>query len=170
MIQGETLVAYLKAQDSGMTSTLNRVGQAMQKMSGQSAKASQTFTDKVKNIALATGIFKAVSAGIRIVTNQLGAAFTRMDTMDNFQRNMTRITGSSQKASDVLEELKGATKGTAYGLNAVAMSTQSFANSAIPLKKSTQYAKDWMDAVSAYGDGTTDTYQSVMLQLNTDGK
>lgn len=165
-VQSETLVAYLKAQDAGMTSTLGKVGAAMQKMSGQSAKASQGFMSKVKNIALATGIFKAVSAGIKIATGQIGAAFTRMDTMDNFQRNMTRITGSSQKASGVLEELKGATKGTAYGLNSVANATQSFANSAIPLKKTTQYAKDWMDAISAYGDGTTDTYDSVMLQLN----
>lgn len=161
-----SLVAKLKAQDAGFTSTLSKAGSAMEKMSGKTERSGAKFSDTVKRIALATGIFKVVSAGINMATDQISAAFTRMDTMDNFQRNMTRVTGSAEIAKGVLEELKGATKGTAYGLNAVANATQSFANSAIPLEKSTTYAKDWMDAVSAYGDGTTETYDRVMLQLN----
>ncbi|MFS7259458.1 tape measure protein [Carnobacterium divergens] len=161
-----SLVAKLKAQDAGFTSTLSKAGSAMEKMSGKTERSGAKFSDTVKRIALATGIFKVVSAGINMATGQISAAFTRMDTMDNFQRNMTRVTGSAEIAKGVLEELKGATKGTAYGLNAVANATQSFANSAIPLEKSTTYAKDWMDAVSAYGDGTTETYDRVMLQLN----
>ncbi|WP_314209490.1 tape measure protein, partial [Vagococcus salmoninarum] len=90
----------------------------------------------------------------------------RQDTMDTFDRNLTRITGSAETATKTLDELKAATKGTAYGLGAVANSTMSFANSNIALEKSVQYSKDWMDAVAAYGDGTTETYERVTLQLN----
>lgn len=161
-----SLVAKLKAQDAGFTSTLSKAGSAMEKMSGKTERSGAKFSDTVKRIAVSTGVFRAVSAGISMATGQISAAFTRMDTMDNFQRNMTRVTGSAEIAKGVLEELKGATKGTAYGLNAVANATQSFANSAIPLEKSTAYTKDWMDAISAYGDGTTETYDRVMQQLN----
>lgn len=46
--------------------------------------------------------------------------------MEQFNRTITTITGNANAASGALEELKGITKGTAYGLDAAAKATQNF--------------------------------------------
>lgn len=160
------VTAYLRAQDSGFTSTLSKASSMMGKFAGSSEKSGKTFLESAKSVMVGVGMYKVARTAIGAVTNSISSAFARQDTMDSFQRNMTRITGSTEIATQTLDELKAATKGTAYGLGAIANSTASFANSGIALEKSTQYSKDWMDAVSAYGDGTTETYERVTLQLN----
>lgn len=160
------VTAYLRAQDSGFTSTLSKASSMMGKFSGSSEKSGKSFMESAKSVLVGVGMYKVARTAIGAVANSISSAFARQDTMDSFQRNMTRITGSTEIATQTLDELKAATKGTAYGLGAIANSTASFANSGIALEKSTQYSKDWMDAVSAYGDGTTETYERVTLQLN----
>lgn len=160
------VTAYLRAQDSGFTSTLSKASSMMGKFSGTSEKSGKTFLESAKSVMVGVGMYKAARTALSAVTNSISSAMARQDTMDTFDRNLTRITGSAETATKTLDELKAATKGTAYGLGAVANSTMSFANSNIALEKSVQYSKDWMDAVAAYGDGTTETYERVTLQLN----
>lgn len=160
------VTAYLRAQDSGFTSTLSKASSMMGKFSGASEKSGKTFLESAKSVMVGVGMYKAARTALSAVTNSISSAMARQDTMDTFDRNLTRITGSAETATKTLDELKAATKGTAYGLGAVANSTMSFANSNIALEKSVQYSKDWMDAVAAYGDGTTETYERVTLQLN----
>lgn len=56
----------------------------------------------------------------------MDAAINRMDTMSNYSRTMTAITGSSDVATASLAKLKDMTKGTAYGLDTAASSVQNF--------------------------------------------
>ncbi|WP_413486764.1 tape measure protein [Carnobacterium maltaromaticum] len=160
------VTAYLRAQDSGFTSTLSKASSMMGKFAGSSEKSGKTFLESAKSVMVGVGMYKAARTALSAVTNSISSAMARQDTMDTFDRNLTRITGSAETATKTLDELKAATRGTAYGLGAVANSTMSFANSNIALEKSVQYSKDWMDAVAAYGDGTTETYERVTLQLN----
>ncbi|WP_251712876.1 tape measure protein [Lactococcus ileimucosae] len=162
MATQKSVEAVLKARDSNFTSTFSKASNILSKFSDSNRSA----TGSIRSIVSALGIYKAASAAASLVTGQLQSALGRADTMNNFNRNMTRITGSSTIAKNELEKLKAATKGTAYGLDGVATSMQSFANSGLAIDKSSRYAIDWMDAISAYGDGTTATYNQVMLQLN----
>lgn len=158
----KSVEAVLRARDANFTSTFSKASNILSKFSGSNRSATGT----IKSVVGALGIYKAASAAASMVTGRLQSALGRADTMNNFNRNMTRITGSSTSAKNELEKLKTATKGTAYGLDGVATSMQSFANSGIAIDKSSKYAIEWMDAISAYGDGTTATYNQVMLQLN----
>ena len=67
-----------------------------------------------------------VQSVVNTVTGQIDAAMKRMDTMTNFQRTMTAITGSSDMAAASLNQLKDITTGTAYGLDVAAMAVQNF--------------------------------------------
>jgi tape measure domain-containing protein len=162
MTTQKSVEAVLRARDVNFTSAFSKASNILSKFSGSNRSA----TGSLKSIVGALGIYKAASSAASLVTGRLQSALGRADTMNNFNRNMTRITGSSTTAKNELEKLKIATRGTAYGLDGVATSMQSFANSGIAIDKSSKYAIDWMDAISAYGDGTTATYNQVMLQLN----
>lgn len=162
MATQKSIEAILRARDANFTSTFSKASSFVDKFKNTNHSA----VGSIKSIVGAMGIFKVASAGVSLVTGQVQSALGRSDTMNNFTRNMTRVTGSTTMAKSELDKLKVATKGTAYGLDGVASTMQSFANSGVAIDKSSKYAIDWMDAISAYGDGTTATYNQVMLQLN----
>lgn len=105
--------------------------------------------------------FSIVQKIIGVITNQLDSAIKRMDTMTNFKKTMTAITGSSDAATASLEELKSITKGTAYGLDTAANSTQNFVTRGMGIASATREVGKWADAVSFYGDGTNEQLASV---------
>lgn len=105
--------------------------------------------------------FSIVQKIIGVVTNQLDSAMKRMDTMTNFQKTMTAITGSSDAATASLNELKTITKGTAYGLDTAANSTQNFVTRGMGIASATREVGKWADAVSFYGEGTNEQLASV---------
>ncbi len=89
-------------------------------------------------------------------------AFRRMDVMTNFERTMTIVTGSSDAAKVVLNELNESVLGTAYGLDVVANASKNLATRGVGLKKSTELITTWLDAVSFYGEGTNDELERTM--------
>lgn len=98
---------------------------------------------------------------LNLVQNQIGAAMNRMDTMTNFDRTMTAITGSSDAAQASLNELKNITKGTAYGLDVAAQATQNFVTRGMGIATATKEVGKWADAVAFYGNGTNEQLTSV---------
>ena len=85
----------------------------------------------------------------------------RIDTMDQFTRTMTTMTGSSKIAEQALVKIKDTVTGTAYGLDVAAQSCQKFVTSGMSMDKATGQVKTWADAVAFYGDGTNETYANV---------
>ena len=132
------------------------------KLSGASRSMGASFNGNVTNPA--TAAFGAVSklAGVlgvgylvsRVV--DLISAFGRMDTMTNYNRTMTAITGSADIAKASLETLKGVTLGTAYGLDVAAKATQGFVTRGMDMGNATNQVRVWADAVSFYGSGTNE--------------
>lgn len=139
------------------------------------AMESQTksFGTQLKALLSAVGITKLLSAGFNTVRDSIGAAMNRIDTMDQFNRVMTVMTGSTQQAEKALEDLKVITKGTAYGLDVAAASTQKLVTSGMDLGKAVPQIATWGDAVAFYGDGSNETFASVtdaIAKMTSEGK
>lgn len=102
-----------------------------------------------------------VKSIVNTVTGQVDAAMKRMDTMTNFQRTMTAITGSSDMAAASLSQLKDITTGTAYGLDVAARAVQNFTTRGLGIGNATSEVGKWADAVAFYGDGTNESLTTV---------
>lgn len=131
----------------------NKVDETAQKMNN-ATNASNSFFKSLMGFGVIQKVFN-------MVTGQIGAAMNRMDTMTNFQRTMTAITGSSDAAKASLGELKNITKGTAYGLDVAASSAQNFVTRGMGIASATREVGKWADAVSFYGNGTNEQLSSV---------
>ncbi|MEG2291762.1 MAG: hypothetical protein RSC23_00100, partial [Carnobacterium sp.] len=80
------VTAYLRAQDSGFTSTLSKASSMMGKFAGSSEKSGKTFLESAKSVMVGVGMYKVARTAIGAVTNSISSAFARQDTMDSFQR------------------------------------------------------------------------------------
>lgn len=127
----------------------------------------------IKNIVAALGIDRIISAGMNTISESVGSAMKRIDTMEQFTRVMTAMTGSTKLANNALENIKETVTGTAYGLDVAARSTQKFVTSGMELEKSTQQIKTWANAVAFYSDGTNESFENVtdaLAQMVAKGK
>jgi len=116
---------------------------------------------KAQNLVRSLMGLSVIQSTIGMIRGQFGAAINRMDTMTNFSRTMTAITGSSDSASGSLEGLKSMTKGTAYGLDTAAAAVQNFTTRGMEIGSATAEVGKWADAVAFYGDGTNETLTTV---------
>lgn len=121
----------------------------------------KSFGTQLKSLLSAVGITKAVSAGFNAMKSSIGSAMDRIDTMEQFTRTMTTMTGSSKIAEQALAKIKDTVTGTAYGLDVATQSCQKFVTSGMSMDKATGQVKTWADAVAFYGDGTNETYANV---------
>ncbi|MGF2053633.1 tape measure protein [Vagococcus fluvialis] len=169
MVQSKSVTAVLRAKDSGFTSTFRKTNSLLGTLSGKQQQATSTskgFLGGIKSVAVGMGVYKAAATVARTVTNNLSAAMSRQDTLYLYNRNLKQMGYSAKVVTKNQNELSDAVQDTAYALDSVANSTQSFANSSVSLKKSTEYSTRFMDLISRYGDGTNETYKQVMLQMN----
>lgn len=121
----------------------------------------------------AVGVTAAVAKGFQLVRNSVDLAFKRIDTMEQFERVMTTMTGSTEKANEVLEETNQAVLGTAYGLDIGANAVQNFVTSNMEVDTATDTIARWGDAVAFYGDGSNETLSSVsdaLAKMSAKGK
>ena len=72
------------------------------------------------------GIFEILKKGVQMVADSVQAAMSRLDTMDQFNRVMTTMTGSTKKANDALSETNEIVSGTAFGLDTASKGVQAF--------------------------------------------
>lgn len=161
MATQKSIEAVLRARDANFSSSFSKATNILSKFSGSNRSA----TGSIKNIVGALGVYKVASAAASMVTGQFQSALSRSDTMQNFTRNMTVMTGSSSKAKKMLDDLTVATKGTAYGLDSAAKTAQGFSTAGQSMDKATRNTKNFMNAVSFYGNGTNEQLQQVTLQM-----
>lgn len=117
-------------------------------------------------VAIGTKAFSMIKEGIK-------GAFSRIDTMESFERVMTVMTGSTEKASAALENARAVVKGTAYGLDVAAKSVQDFVTRGVSVDKATDRLAAWGDAVAFYGNGSNEQLAGVMdalAKMTTSGK
>ena len=120
----------------------------------ESVGSAETLVQTIMGLSVVRSI-------IGMVERQVDAAMNRMDTMTNYSRTMTAITGSADLANASLEVLKDATKGTAYGLDTAATATQNFVTRGMAIGAAVNEVQKWSDAVAFYGNGTNETLLNV---------
>ncbi|MFR0815589.1 MAG: hypothetical protein ACLSIL_14655 [Enterococcus casseliflavus] len=68
----------------------------------------------------------------------MDSAFGRIDTLNNFENTMTRLTGSSEEAAEGMEGVRDAVVGTNYMLDSAAQMVQRLVMQNKDLEKSTE--------------------------------
>ena len=139
----------IRAQND-MTSSVDKTASSAEKLSSGFSGIGRTILG-----------LSAVQTVLGMVKGQMDSAIGRMDTMSNYQRTMTAITKDTNTASKSLDQLKSATKGTAYGLDTAAQATQNFVTRGLDVNQSVSLVAAWMDAVSFYGEGTNEQLSNV---------
>ena len=137
------------------------------------AKKSSSMADIIKGTFVGKTLFSVASKGYQLIAGSIGKATARLDAMGKATNVMSILSGSTEKASQVVQGLTDAVSDTAYGLDAAATSTQKLATSGLDLDGSARMVKNLMDAVSFYGDGTNETLENVvdaMAKMNSSGK
>lgn len=130
------------------------------------ASGFQKGANSLGNIVKGLGIFKILSKGVELVGQSVTAAFSRIDTMEKFDRVMTVMTGSARLTRDALKETTETVTGTAYGLDVAALAVQNFVSRGMDINKSTHSIAMWGDAVAFYGDGSSATFSGVTTALS----
>lgn len=137
------------------------------------AKKSSSMADIIKGTFVGKTLFSVASKGYQLIAGSVGKATARLDAMGKATNVMSILSGSTEKAAQVVQGLTDAVSDTAYGLDAAATSTQKLATSGLDLDNSARMVKNLMDAVSFYGDGTNETLENVvdaMAKMNSSGK
>lgn len=140
---------------------INKTSDNQEKLNKKLSEGTSSATSFVKGMMGLSVVQKTLS----LITGQFDSAMKRMDTMTNFNRTMTAITGDAGLAKASLEELKKTTKGTAYGLDVAASAVQNFTTRGMGIGSATSEVGKWADAVSFYGDGTNETLNTVQDAL-----
>lgn len=115
----------------------------------------------IGSLAAAVGAVWALNEAFNLVSGSIDRATARIDTMEQFERTMTAITGSAEDAATALDRTNESVTGTAYGLDIAAKSVQNFVTRGVEIGKATEYVAAWGDAVAFYGDGTNEQLTSV---------
>lgn len=113
-----------------------------------------SFLSAIGGITIAKGLGSMISS-------RLSSAFSRIDTMDNYNRTMTAITGSSQMAKASLNSIRDSVTGTGYNLDTAAIAVQNFVTRGMNIGNATSEVTKWLDAVSFYGAGTDEQLSTV---------
>ena len=137
------------------------------------AKESSSMADIIKGTFVGKTLFSVAAKGYQMIAGSVDKATARLDSMSKATNVMSILSGSTEKATEVVQALTDAVSDTAYGLDSAATSTQKLATSGLGLDESANMVKDLMDAISFYGDGTNATLENVvdaMAKMNSSGK
>lgn len=156
-MESYSLNAVLGISDKEFKEIMKSTTESLEKIKKSAASAKDT----IKKISSGLGVFKAVTAGTDLLKKSIPSAFNQQDAMDQFSRTITSITGSTDAAGNALNNLKGITKGTAYGLDVAAKATQNFVTRGMDVDSAAKSVGAWADAVSFYGKGTSDQFTAV---------
>lgn len=179
----ENLEKGLDANGNEMKDTAKEAGKLGDALDDTSDDANQlgssfngmntSLSVSVKNLLTTFGVIEAGRKVFGMLEDSIGSAMDRLDTMNQFSRVMTTMTGSAEIANTALESIKDTVTGTAYGLDVAAKSTQKFVTSGMDINKATQQIEIWGDAVAFYSDGTNSSFESVtdaMAKMVSKGK
>lgn len=133
------------------------------------AAGMQKDANKLGDIVKGLYAFDILKKGVQMVADSVQAAMSRLDTMDQFNRVMTTMTGSTDKANAALERTNEIVAGTAFGLDTASKGVQAFVASGMEVTKATDTMGAWADAVSFYTKGTNAELETVSMALQKMG-
>ena len=105
---------------------------------GINTEGFQRDASRLSDIVGGMGVFKLFEKGFQMVANSVDKALGRIDTMEQFDRVMTTITGDVGVTNAALEETNEIVKGTAYGLDVASRSVQNFVSRGMEVQGATE--------------------------------
>lgn len=170
------LQAVLSATDDGFTSLFNKVENSIDKLENKQNSATATtekFGVSVKSLASSFGILKIASGVFNTIGNAMDSAFSRIDTMEQFDRTMGVIIGDAERVEKSIQSILDTTDGTAYSLDGFAKALQKLVTSGTDISLAEKSLKSWGDAVAFYGDASQQSFDGVadaLSKMATKGK
>lgn len=153
-----TIEAILKARDAGFSAAID-----------QAANKTSTLNETIRGMAGAQLAMKGLAKTWDLISSSVGKAMGRIDTMDQFNRTMKLMTGSSDMAAMALDRVNDAVKGTAYGLDVASSAVQGFVSSGKDVDESIDIVTNWGDALATFGQASNENLASVSIALQKMG-
>lgn len=153
-----TIEAILKARDAGFSAAID-----------QAANKTSTLNETIRGMAGAQLAMKGLAKTWDLISSSVGKAMGRIDTMDQFNRTMKLMTGSSDMAAMALDRVNDAVKGTAYGLDVASLAVQGFVSSGKDVDESIDIVTNWGDALATFGQASNENLASVSIALQKMG-
>ncbi len=153
-----TIEAVLKARDAGFSAAID-----------QAANKTSTLNETIRGMAGAQLAMKGLAKTWDLISSSVGKAMGRIDTMDQFNRTMKLMTGSSDMAAMALDRVNDAVKGTAYGLDVASSAVQGFVSSGKDVDESIDIVTNWGDALATFGQASNENLASVSIALQKMG-
>lgn len=171
----KTVSAAVDAMKKDLVSLADEAEKSGSKMSAsfeQPTPKANILTGSVGKLSAAMLITKGATTALSMAKGSLDGAFGRIDTLNNFENTMTRLTGSSEEAAAGMEGVRDVVVGTNYMLDSAAQTVQRLVMQNGSLEQSTKSYQIWGDAVAMYGDGAAETMDNVMdamIQMRATG-
>ncbi|MCT3126533.1 tape measure protein [Lactococcus lactis] len=151
-MESYSVEAILSAVDKNFTSTMNKADSSM----GTLDKNSQNTNTSILGIANGVGAFAIMNKAVNLVSDSLGAAIDRFDTLNKYPVVMQALGYSASDVDKSMAKLNKGIDGLPTSLDEIVSSTQQLAISTGSLTKGTDTAIALNNAFLASGASTTD--------------
>lgn len=145
--------AVLSAIDSNFTSTMSKANSSLTGIKS----ASESATSSIMKIASGIGVFKALSAGVNMLTGSVSGAIDRYDTLTKYPKVLTNLGYSTQEANKSTVKLKEGIQGLPTALDDVVKTSQRLTVLTGNLDKSTDTTLALNNAFLASSASVSDT-------------
>lgn len=120
----------------------------------------------ILEIASALGLVAVAKKGIDLIRDSIQSAFGRIDTMEQFQRVMGVMVDDTDAVGRSMERMEDFLIGTSMRMDTMANSVQGFVTRGTEIDKATDYVEAWGNAISFYGDGSSEQFENVSDALH----
>lgn len=169
-MESYSVQAILTAVDKNFSSTMKNAQNETDDLQDNVNKFGTSITD----IAKGMGIFKVLDAAVRTVTQSVGGAVNRFDTLNRYPTVMKALGYSTQEVDGSMQKLTKGIDGLPTSLDEIVSNTQQLAISTGSLNKGTDTALALNNAFLASGASTADAsrgmqqYQQMLAKGTVD--
>lgn len=157
-MESYSVQAVLSVTDRGFTGTMNKAVSSLSELDSGSKKT----TSSIMKIASGIGVFKALDISVRAVSNSVGAAVERFDTMNRFPKVMAQVGFGAKESEASIQKLSDGIKGLPTSLNGITASTQKIALLTNDLNKATNTSLALNNAFLASGSAAADAERGMI--------
>lgn len=169
-MESYSVQAILTAVDKNFSSTMKSAQNETDGLQDNTNK----FGTSIKDIAKGMGIFKVLDAAVQTVTQSVGGAVNRFDTLNKYPTVMKALGYSTQEVDGSMQKLTKGIDGLPTSLDEIVSNTQQLAISTGSLNKGTDTALALNNAFLASGASTADAsrgmqqYQQMLAKGTVD--
>ena len=172
MAQSFSVKAVLQAIDENFTSTTNKAMQMMNKLGATSNSVSSSvarngsgMSGTFKSVAGGMGLVAVASKAFDVVKGSVGAAVSRIDTLNNSNRTFANMGFSANQTKSAMNGLQSSIKGLPASLDSAVKGVQMISASTGNLGKSQKVWSALNDSIIGFGGSTADV-SNATIQLS----